>query len=145
MPLFSFYEPTGLVKNGILPKDWLSSPETSHYFLPKQDQDNGSSCGQGCYCSIAGICFSVESKPELSYINLGTQTPQAKKDENRTLSFWFFSMVLVGRGRENIISCCLVCELVKELQGKHDDGSIRAECIPAFIVPLILFLYLYVW
>lgn len=38
-----------------------------------------------------------------------------------------------------------VYEWVKELQGNHGDGSIRAWCISAFIMPLILFLYLYVW
>lgn len=96
--------------------------------------------------SVQHCRYLLLCRESLSYlcITLGTQTPQARRDKTRTLSFWFFSMTLMGQGGENIMSCCSVYELVKELRGKHDDGSIRAWCIPAFIIPLILLPYLYI-
>lgn len=40
--LCSFHEPTALINNGILPKVCHSNPQSSHHFLLKQEQDNGS-------------------------------------------------------------------------------------------------------
>lgn len=77
-------------------------------------------CGQGAHCSIAGICFSAESEPEISLcltealrcIELGGMKPEG-------FLFGYLFTAVLEWGWENLMSCCAVYGLLQEWPGKN--------------------------
>lgn len=100
-------------------------------------------CGQGAHCSIAGICFSAESEPEISLcltealrcIELGGMKPEG---------FFFVSSSLLSWNEGERISCLAVqsMDCYKSDQARIGIGAWH---IPSFFMSLTLFLYLCSW
>lgn len=100
-------------------------------------------CGQGAHCSIAGICFSAESEPEISLcltealkcIELGGMKPEG-------FLFGYLFTAVVGWGWENLTSCCAVYGLLKEWPGKNRHQGLAYNTFFNASNPLSLFVFL---